>query len=546
MNTEILARVGSPDVALSNEECQRYYNENASYLEIREFVIKYALTNGSTPPPESPYTGDSAKPKRTEKAKQNIPIASLRAMLNSLLEGERYEEGIRFLTAIGEGNIIQDKTVVSNLLAVFKPTHVIEKERKERSSFLLQSMKKSNISSASVWKIDDNRRRTIARSQQNILTYLTSVSKTHQFVRTWYNETYADDSSAFDEYFTELVSPPEPEYDYSYIDAEVLEQEMYVYRITLACTLLEQMRADLISNIDSPTDSVFYMLVYGKYGRSSLSNWIERLGDTITIALDKHFDRACAQKARILASHIANMLFVLTTCGAIDFDRVAASVVALPDFDYCECIELLDLVELDTAVVKLIDYFLVSYCRFDLKADKRVSELGSKFVLMPPGSAKTIICLQSARPKLYTRNPKNWYIVISFLMRLVQRSVNVYVSRMYQINSNQQLALSDASDCSRVLLVNRTHSSGSMDTAALYTAYTLLLEHVKTKLQHHNPVDRQNTASDDSSASDQDNDNKTCDKGNVNELGYTRHEMIVTVYQELDLLELLICKLVKP
>ncbi|KAJ2329496.1 hypothetical protein GGH92_009688, partial [Coemansia sp. RSA 2673] len=190
----------------------------------------------------------------------------MRDIANSLLEENRYEEGLRFLTTVGASLIIQDSKIVSGLLAMFKPISLIEKDMEKRSSYLLQSMGIANVDYSQIWKVDSKRRRTISQTQQRILTCLDSVNV--QFVRPWFDDVFAKDPSRFWTYLDDLTTPPRNPLGHA-AEEEQLELELYQNRMNLACILLEQMCADLATNMGALHRSMFFNIL--SEGLSSLS-----------------------------------------------------------------------------------------------------------------------------------------------------------------------------------------------------------------------------------------------------------------------------------
>ncbi|KAJ2661330.1 hypothetical protein IWW48_002483 [Coemansia sp. RSA 1200] len=549
MDAEILSHIGSLGNVLSNNDCQQLYEKNASYLEIREFVVKYSLGGHFDSAVDEGSRNSTAAATVSKKPKHKVPVASLRGVINPLLEERRYEECVRFLVAVGDERIIQDRTVVDNMLAVFQPTSLIEKDLKERSSFLLKSVQHSSIDTTEVWKIDDERRRTIARSQQSILAYLSSVCDKCQFVKPWFDSRFADNPDLFEKLLKELASAPEEENGEEKLDdngepetsTAALETEMYTYRVLLACVLLKQMRADLTLHISNPYDSMFYKLAYGSQGVIALASWATIIGGTVTNALNEEMSGGCSSNEKTLASLMENMLFTIASTGAFDMDMAIITIFINPDVRFNEWIELLDMVESDMVAVRMIDHILVSRFRFDLKAGKQTSHLGSKAISLPPGGAKTVFCLQCVRPKSNANNPKEWYQIVTILGRLVQRTVNAYGSRMYRINSHKRLAVEGAGGGSEVVLATRLQGSGGIDVEALHKACIALVGHLEEKLPRPDAhSERQRLKGVDlpvSAMGDGGSSSKMLGSDSFNKPEMTREETVALVYLELDLIE---------
>ncbi|KAJ2649885.1 hypothetical protein GGH99_007757, partial [Coemansia sp. RSA 1285] len=424
-----------------------------------------------------------------KKPKHKVPVASLRGVINPLLEERRYEECVRFLAAVGDERIIQDRTVVDNMLAVFRPTSLIEKDLKERSSFLLKSAQHSSIDTTEVWKIDDERRRTIARSQQSILAYLSSVCDRCQFVKPWFDSRFADNPDLFEILLKELASAPEEEETEGEeklggssepeTPTTALETEMYTYRVLLACVLLKQMRADLALHISNPYDSMFYKLVYGSHGVVALASWAMIIGGTVSNALNEEMSGGCSSNEKTLASLMENMLFTIASAGALDMDMAVITIFKNPDVRFNEWIELLDMVESDMVA---------------------------------------------------------WYQIVTILGRLVQRTVNAYGSRMYRINSHKRLAAEGAGGGSEVVLATRLQASGGIDVEALHKACIALVGHLEEKLPRpdaHSEQQRpKGVGLPVSAMEDGGSSSKMLGSGSLNKL-----EMVALVYLELDLIE---------
>ncbi|ORX72437.1 hypothetical protein DL89DRAFT_256064 [Linderina pennispora] len=113
----------------------------------------------------------------SSKRKSSLPTVSLQEIINSLLEENRVDEGVRFLNSVSPMAVLNNKKLVSNLLAMFKPTDVLEEDLKQRGSFLLQALEKSSTDTSKVWKVDDERRKSIVQAQHLILTYLVPVKQ---------------------------------------------------------------------------------------------------------------------------------------------------------------------------------------------------------------------------------------------------------------------------------------------------------------------------------------------------------------------------------
>ncbi|KAJ2537475.1 hypothetical protein EV175_006710, partial [Coemansia sp. RSA 1933] len=358
----------------------------------------------------------------------------------------------------------------------------------------------------------------------SILAYLSSICDKCQFVKPWFEARFADDPDLFDEYIKTLASAPEEGVDESDRVKTALENEMYTYRISLACVLLKQLRADLAQHINSPHDSMFYKIVYGSHGIVTLHTWGTTIGSTVAAALHEESGGESANMEKKLASLLANMMFTVASCGALDTRSVITTIRANQDVGLGEWLELVDMVESDSVAMELIDYTLVSRCGFDLKADERTAHLGSKAIALPPGCAKTVFCLQSVRPKFSSNSPSDWYFIMVHLVRLVQRTVRAYGSRMYRVNRHRHLAKgSTGISGATVVLVTRSHGCGGVDAKAIIEAYSALVSHLESKLPR--PTDDEEDVLMYSSG-----------KGRPDMLELSQEEMTANIYLELDLI----------
>ncbi|KAJ2910540.1 hypothetical protein GGI21_000767 [Coemansia aciculifera] len=500
---------------------------NPAFLEIREFVVNHVHKETASTQDSTPVSPTS--PLRTPRAAPSIPTASLRNIANSFLEESRFEEGVRFLTTVGSSSLILDAKIITNLLAIFKSTNLIEKNLEKRSQYLLQNMGIANVDYSQVWKVDNQRRRSISQSQQRVLAYLDSVNV--QFVRHWFDDVYASRPGDFWDYFDELTMLPNKAHG-AVTEEQELELELYQNRMSLACILLEQMCADLASNMAALRRSVFLKIVFQGTVLTRLS-YPAMLKDVIC----KYFARISFQRCPLEESKVLELVLDMTTlavnCNLLVRDNCAQMLARCmyENDDAHLFIRFVDLLSSDTMAMSMIDYAFVSWFRFAALPGGRWTAVEKNYVGMPPSAAKTAFCLRHVRPQAKAEDPDQWYAVVCMLAKLVQRSVSAYGQRMCRVNGISQLDAADlGSDYPHMLLV----ASGCSDMADMASSCQLLKAYLESKLPRPSAEEVANDANDAMDCSN------SSDSDTTSESGLSRVALLSMIYMELDRIETLL------
>lgn len=449
----------SLDEPLPAPVCQELYAKMPVFLEIREFLIKHHLSSK-----EGDELDDgeqtAIKPRRkTDKysLEETLPTHSLRDILNSLLEENRYQEGTRFLTTLGYPNVIQNHQVMNHLLGIFKHTEVIEQELRQRSAYLLQNIHKRQMGDYNqLWRIDDERRRVICESQRSVLMYLGSTGI--QFMRLWFDERFREQPGDIWGYIKELTKGEK---------AKGLECQMLENRMALANLLLEQMAMDLAHSMcrKRPWRSMFMRAVSEGMHRDTIER-VSRpksLFDFIDRQLDLYMENSANQR---LLELLFDMVAVTTNCGLVSEDSMLAYLAELYDEDqmkpdrFCQ---FLGLISSDTLVLGVIDYMFKTGARFVNKNTKLVAARHS--------ITKTVFCIRSVRPMSKREDPEDWWAVVCLLSRLVQRAIMAYVGRTAQVNQTRMVpkrmhTRSGALEVSEFVQLENSRAGGEMREAA--------------------------------------------------------------------------------
>ncbi|KAJ2101965.1 hypothetical protein GGI16_003315, partial [Coemansia sp. S142-1] len=521
-------RVISAQTLLTASECQEIYQKNPVLLEIREFVVKHSLVKPAEA--SEPTSPTSASPR--SRAAPPIPRASMRDIANSLLEENRYEEGLRFLTTVGASLIIQDSKIVSGLLAMFKPISLIEKDMEKRSSYLLQSMGIANVDYSQIWKVDSKRRRTISQTQQRILTCLDSVSV--QFVRPWFDDVFAKDPSHFWTYLDDLTTPPRNPLGHA-AEEEQLELELYQNRMNLACILLEQMCADLATNMGSLHRSMFFNIL--SEGLSSLS----RISYTskLLLAIFLRFPAISYRWCPLEETKLVRLLLDMTAILAI-FDVIAKDKFVQPLAQYVgykggaeSFNRFIDLVSSDSIALEMINYAFVTHLRFAALPGERWTAMHAHLARLPPNAKKTAFCLRHLRPQSKDEDQDSWHDVVCLLAKLVQRSATAYGRRMCHANCISLSSTVDLdSDFPHTLLV----ASSRLDIADTTEAYKSLRTYLETKLPRPSAAGVLNNADDDKMDCSSDGGDSKSGNGS-SKSGHAKVALLNMIYMDLDLIE---------
>ncbi|KAJ2862637.1 hypothetical protein GGH94_004154 [Coemansia aciculifera] len=471
---EDFGRVISAQTLLTASECQELYHKHPVLLEIREFVVKHSLEKpADVSEPTSPTSSTSRS-----RAAPPIPRASMRDIANSLLEESRYDEGVRFLTTVGASLIIQDSKIVAGLLAIFKPTRLIEKDLEKRSYYLLHNMGIANVDYSKVWRVDNQRRRTISQSQQRILTCLASVNV--QFVKPWFDDVFAKDPNRFWAYLDELTTRPSNPLGHA-TEEEQLELELYQNRMNLACILLEQMCADLASNMATLRGSMFLKVV--SEGLLSLSRiaYPTQLLFVIIQRFRAISFRWCPLEESKIVRRLLDMTAISAICDALAKDKFVQTLAKYVGYeDSAESFNrFIDLLSFDSIALEMIDYAFVTRFRFAALPGERWTAMHRHLASLPPNAKKTAFCLRHLRPQSKNEDQDNWHDVVCLLTKLVQRSVTAYGRRMCHANCiSQSSTVGLDSDFPHMLLV----ASSRLDIADTADAYQSLRTYLETKL----------------------------------------------------------------
>ncbi|KAJ2666701.1 hypothetical protein IW148_000691 [Coemansia sp. RSA 1199] len=495
-NPEDIARITPATRALSKAECTDLYNTNAALIELREYVQRYSYAAPSKQNVQS-------KP-RNQNGVLSLPIVSLCDVVNSLLEETRYQEGIRFLINVNSPLLLQDARVLGNLLAIFKPTHLIEDDLKQRSTYLLGHAKTKSIDYSELWKIGDERRQSIIRAQQSVVSYL--VAAKTQFMRPWFVETYKSEPSRFWTYLQELTTLPQTS---SSQTTTHLELEMYAHRVTVAGVLLEQMNADLAAHITDIHASVFLKVVSEGLARSSRISYPAVLLDTLQTRFEAIATDRCLHEETQLVTHLLDLIATASTCDALSRDNCVQAIAKFLINKPCaDRRRFLDCIRSDVLALHVIDYMLVTWHKFSTgqRGPRTKSTLSS-----PPGIAKTAFCLQYARLPSNKTNPHQWHNMVTLLITLTQRTLRAFSSRLCSVN----VPTDDLDSPFMPVMLVTNHSANA---STLHSACQELRSHIDSTLQ-----------------SSQCTSDESC--GSVYSDGHFRAGTLKMLYAELDLLE---------
>ncbi|KAJ2321720.1 hypothetical protein H4S02_000587 [Coemansia sp. RSA 2611] len=447
--------------ALSKGECTELYNSSPALVELREYALTHTLDTQS-------QTAAPAKPTKVGKQDaSSLPIVSLRDMANSLLEETRFEDGVRFLATAGSPQLLQDAKVVASLLSIFKPTHLIEEDLQQRSAYLLDQAKAKNADYSELWRIGNDRRRTIVQSQQSVLSYLASTEI--QFMKTWFDDIYAAEPDKFWDYFDQLTALPQS--SASQITSH-LELEMYTNRMTVACLLLEQMNADMAANLADIRSSMFVKVVSSGMTRARIVQPTELL-DRINATLGAISSDRCAHEEAQLATRLLDLLAPAIMCGAIASDPCVYSIARFLGRKSCaDRTRFLNCIQSDQLAIKVIDQMILT--QYKVSTGKRGPGVDSMLV-SPPSIAKTAFCLRYARVPPSKVSAGRWHDFVCLLSALVQRTMRAYSCRVCRVNEPR-----DEVDSERPALMLLTNHSTNANM--LFDAYQELRGRIAEKL----------------------------------------------------------------
>ncbi|KAJ2615864.1 hypothetical protein H4S08_001058 [Coemansia sp. RSA 1365] len=496
---------------------------NPILLELREYVLKYFIDAQT---PEEAQTPMSPRKQTKLSAMQTLPVVSLRDVVISLLEENRFEEGVRFLITVGSSALLQDSRLIAGLLGIFKPTNLIEDDLRKRSAYLLNRMNVKDGDDSVVWKVDNNRRRRLIQSQQVVVEYLSSVKT--QFLRPWFDGMFTSEPEAFWKLLGELTTQPELSSDET---TNHLEIEMYINRLLIACLLLEQMNSDLAANMSRVFGSVFMRIVSEGFVRSNRLPYPKTLLDQL-----KHYFRAissdlCPREERRVVILLLDLLTAATACDAISRDDCVQAIAKfLIDQQFDARADFVSMISSDTFAVEVIDYMLVTWYKFGLRGRKGSRALLTQAVSKPPRISKTTFCLQNARPPSGNNTSDDWHGLVSLLAMLVQRSLRAFSSRLYKVNNLSNSAAPDDKHPTVVMVVNEVSDLNELRDACQVLRKTI-------PSMHPHP-----TAANDMADSDNAMDATSDSGGSTNDDDYSSSERLRMLYAELDLLDSLVCR----
>ncbi|KAJ2358197.1 hypothetical protein GGF43_000976 [Coemansia sp. RSA 2618] len=460
-NPDDIARIVPASKVLSKEECVELYSTNPALIELREYVQKYSF--------DVPVLASApSKPGKQHDA-QPLPVVSLCDVANSLLEENRFEDGIRFLASIGSPQLLQDAKVLGNLLRIFKPTHLIEEDLKRRSTYLLGHAKAQSITDYSdLWTVDNGRRRKIVQSQQSVVLYMSSTRT--RFMGAWFEETYGEAPSSFWELLQELATLPQSSDDPA---TTHLELEMYAQRITVACILLEQMNADLAANLADIASSMVIRVLGGLHSCSARIYFPNELLGNVKARFTAISASRCVHEETRLFKLLVDLMATVTTCDAVSRDSCVQVIADFLEGQSCASrVRFLGCISSDMLAISIIDYVLITKYRYSsgLQGPKRQAMLSG-----PPGMAKTTFCVQYAHQPPSRNSPGEWHDMVCMLTVLVQRTMRVYYSRLCQVN--RQAEDLEKAPLPVMLLVNH-----GTDVSMLRSACGALRSHIASKL----------------------------------------------------------------
>ncbi|KAJ2780424.1 hypothetical protein GGI15_003541 [Coemansia interrupta] len=439
----------SADTALSPGECHEMYHQDPALLELREFIVSHAMGAQDDCTEDTPLRPRPAHLGCTPAgAKQSIPAVSLCTIANSLLEENRYEDGVRFLATLSTPVLAQNAMLVENLLRAFRPTAAIEGELKQRSTYLIQATGKAAGAPAdysALWTIDEERRESIVRAQGCVLGYLGTVGM--RFLRPWFDRRFDAMADGFWDYAEELMAPPEAAPAVAEGGGkgrtDVLEHEMYANRVALVGLLLEQMCGDLAAHAAAPWRSVFMRIVAEGYAPGTSISYPKRLLAHISRCLQtasSHGQPPQPQKhekeARVVRL-LLEMLSAASALGVVARDNCVQELAKWAmDMTSADLRTTVDLVASDTLAVEVLGYLLLAWYRFVDPAEDEKKPGGPRRLLagMPSGVGRTAGFLRCAMPPLKADTPGHFLFLVCVLSLLVQRTVGAFVRRMCRVN----------------------------------------------------------------------------------------------------------------
>ncbi|KAI9468195.1 hypothetical protein IWW42_002640 [Coemansia sp. RSA 1085] len=397
------------------------YTSDATLVELREYAVRYSL---------QPLNLKSApvKPEKPSERTTTLPTTSLCDVVNSLLEENRIEDGVRFLINVGSPALLQDTKVLNNLLAIFKPTHLIEEDLKKSSAYLLnRQIRTKGIDYSKLWKVDNEKRQKIVQAQQSAAMYLASIKM--QFMRPWFDEHYKTDPAKFWAYLEQLVSLPQASGNQL---TRHLEMEMYSHRLSVACVLLEQINADQCDRLHEILSSMFMRVVSEGTHRFSANSYPTTLLNILQVRFASISPDRCFYQETQLLKLLLDLTASAWLCEAFSRSGCAQAIAGFLVRKQCaEQIHFLDCISSDLLVIEIIDYILMTWYR--VSTGKRGP--GARAMHSSPASmAKTIFCLQNVQLPRGSTSTSEWHRLVCLLSALVQRSIRAFKSRLCKAN----------------------------------------------------------------------------------------------------------------
>ncbi|KAJ1871571.1 hypothetical protein LPJ57_005181 [Coemansia sp. RSA 486] len=357
------------------------------------------------------------------------------------------------------------------MLDIFKSTDYIESELKRRSSYLILEMNQSVVDISTIWKIDDQRRQQIVRSQQSVLTYM-SCAKT-AYLKPWFDSSFARSPGDFWDYLDELFTLPQSE---GSENTQLLEIQMYQNRMTLACLLLEQFCMDLADHIDDIWDTMFMSIVSEGYATSKYVSYPKRLLDAIFSGFERISYGQCPIEQKRIVQLLLDMTSVAISRDAISEESCVQGIAKnLLNFEPEKIFEFVGLCSSDMLVIDAISYLLVTWYRFEeVLSDQSADSSRGSIASMPSGIARTAEFVKTVCPPAKKDPELAWYYLVCVLSILVQRTMSAFDGRM--CNANRESMIEASGSYFPVLMVAGNRPNASL---ALLNAYRVLESRVQ-------------------------------------------------------------------
>ncbi|KAJ2157652.1 hypothetical protein GGF46_004354 [Coemansia sp. RSA 552] len=413
--------------------------------------------------------------------------------------------------------LLVDAKMIASLLAIFKPTHLLEEDLKQRSVYLISQVAMSGVDCSEVWVVNNERRREIIQSQQGIAKYLASAKM--QFMKPWFDEEYGSEPAKFWDYLKELTKLPAHSSDDT---TRCLELEMYTNRISVACILLEQLNGDMAASLGDIYSSMFMRIcMEDRFAAARVS-----YPAALLVSLQERFDAIsldrCPRGEGQVVAHLLDLVAAASACDAISREScVQVLAKFLVDRPTGVRAEFIALVSSDLLAIQIIDYMLITWYSFRGSAG-RTKKAKAHSISGAPGISKTAFCLASVCPLSKTATAGEWYSAVSLLTILVQRTMRAYCSRL--CGANQKPGSGDSGDTEApptMLVVNVGAKVSDLAAACL-----ALKENVSTVL----PLQLDSGGEMDEGQGDDGSDSVDAD-------GYTEADRLRMLCTDLDLLQ---------